>query len=79
MIEEKLFKTDHHPIGPVYYKTADCAVFVFDLTNRESFQYIEEKYGEFLLYRNLSRDNPSFPIVLIGSHFKKYFYQPHDE
>jgi len=54
-------------IGPVYYKTADCAVFVFDMTNRESLQYIEEKYGEFLLYRNLSRDNPSFPIVLIGN------------
>lgn len=54
-------------LGPVYYKTADCAVFVFDLTNTESLQYVEEKYGEFLLYRNLSRDNPSFPIVLIGN------------
>jgi len=37
------------------------------LTNTESLQYVEEKYGEFLLYRNLSRDNPSFPIVLIGN------------
>jgi len=52
--------------GPIYLRTADCAVLVFDLTNPNSFEDMEQKFGQFLTNREIVQNKDNFPLILIG-------------
>mmetsp|Transcript_17523 Transcript_17523/g.28365 ORF Transcript_17523/g.28365 Transcript_17523/m.28365 type:complete len:197 (-) Transcript_17523:825-1415(-) len=53
----------YEAITPLYYRSAEAAVIVFDLTYKESFQ----KAKEWLKRLRKERPDPDMPIALVGN------------
>lgn len=49
-----------------FYRTADCCVLVYDVTNPKSFENLSSWYDEFLVNAN-PENADKFPFVLIGN------------
>jgi small GTP-binding protein len=62
LIKDTAGEEKYHAIAPLYYKDADGIIFVFDLTNQESFLSLEK------LYRQVSETvMPGTKIILCGN------------
>ena len=55
-----------HSLGCSFYRNTECCVLVFDLTDKKSFESIENWREEFLDNLN-PRDPETFPFVLLGN------------
>ena len=44
-----------------YYKNADCAIIMFDVTSTSSYKSVENWYN------NIRKTNPDIPIVIVGN------------
>jgi len=53
----------YEAITPLYYRSAEAAIIVFDLTYKESFQ----KAKEWLKRLRKERPDPDMPIALVGN------------
>jgi GTP-binding nuclear protein Ran len=51
-------------LGSAYYKGADCAILMFDLTNRESYDHLHQWYDE------LVQCVGSIPLVVVGNKYE---------
>lgn len=52
----------YRSLGPIYYRQANCGIFVFDLTDRRTFVGLEEWIK---VFRETA--GPSVPIVIVGN------------
>jgi GTPase SAR1 family protein len=54
-----------------FYRGADCCIIVFDITNRESYEGIEQWKNNFIEsivhYENLDHSQIEIPILLVGN------------
>lgn len=57
---EEKFKS----LAPVYYRNSNCAVIVYDVTKRESFDNISSWYS---LYREKTGNAPHNKIIIVGN------------
>ena len=53
-------------LGVAFYRGADAAVLIYDVTNKESFKNLETWRDEFL-FHNDPPDPDEFPLVIIGN------------
>ena len=56
----------YNSLGQTFYRNAEVCVLVFDLTNKESFNKLDEWKNEFLNALNPS-DPETYPFVLFGN------------
>lgn len=52
------------PLIPIYFRSADCCILVYDVTNQKSFEKIKTIYDEISSEFHLTTD---FPILLLGN------------
>ena len=55
-----------HSMGSSFYRSSECCVLVFDLTEVKSFEIIDSWRTEFLTKLN-PKDPETFPFVLLGN------------
>ena len=53
-------------LGPVFYRSADACVLVFDVNNAKSFDNIEAWHAGFMEVAN-PRNPTNYPIILVGN------------
>ena len=54
-------------LNGAFYQGADCCVLVFDLTNKKSFESLEQWKNEFRNQKATTQDNRNVPIVILAN------------
>ncbi|KAJ3432210.1 rab7b [Anaeramoeba flamelloides] len=57
-------------LGVAFYRGADCCMLVYDVTEPQSFEHLEQWRDEFLIQAS-PQDPESFPFVVIGNKIDK--------
>jgi Ras-related protein Rab-7A len=57
-------------LGAAFYRGTDCCVLVYDITDKKSFDDLEEWRKEFINSGNPT-DPETFPFIIIGNKLDK--------